>query len=615
MTVLPVQAQHQLEVACTNPDPDFAIRFHVSLNHLQPWGSCSSGEAWNTASFSMEWDDPNPGCGGLYTVHFPDGTSWSGFDTSHGLGSATPMCHEDIQPALDWYDGTTVEKQGCTTSSACDVGGFCSNGMQEVGENCDDGNLNPGDGCSVACELEACGNGHWDPGEICDDGNVSNEDTCAMDCTHTQVVCDTSNPTSTIWPMNVGGIPFDTECTNEGFRVRRADAGPHTDEVVFGCFLDGGENGVKPESINGLVVYSNIGTNPLSPTEVVVLFFGLDTTTGGVHIEAVPTYDSNGNGQIELPQEARGELKLELEYTPTTQSGDLKAAVDGLLGQLPGGSSLQSLLAQAETVRVMSEVWGQDPAIQLLIDRVFLMVPPFSCVEILEHGGSLGDGTYRIDPDGYAGNDSFEVFCDMTIGGGGWTIVFHSSDPSLWGSTFGAPGAGQWSHDFSATSFPGNEVILIRTATGEFEKVTSIPSSELYGCTQGDDSRFWNGTLTDAFNGLHLGVHNATTKRPPGYVIVGHGCLADTQGWGFGHLAFMNDQQGWGWDSSNLGPSVFAIGVREREPVPWQGPPGLPLLGTAGSVLLAALLGIAGWKHRETKRSRGSLRRSAAPRP
>jgi large repetitive protein len=77
----------------------------------------------------------------------------------------------------------------------------CGDGIVDVGEQCDDGNLRAGDGCSPLCQIEcywncgtcgaattcitpgACGDGvlGWD--EACDDGNLEDGDGCAADCT------------------------------------------------------------------------------------------------------------------------------------------------------------------------------------------------------------------------------------------------------------------------------------------------------------------------------------------------------------------------------------------------------------------------------------------------
>lgn len=60
---------------------------------------------------------------------------------------------------------------------------MCGNSRLEPGEQCDDGNLMSGDGCSAMCAWEArCGDHRVDTGEVCDDGNNVSGDGCRSDC-------------------------------------------------------------------------------------------------------------------------------------------------------------------------------------------------------------------------------------------------------------------------------------------------------------------------------------------------------------------------------------------------------------------------------------------------
>jgi len=131
-------------------------------------------------------------------------------NTTSGDGCSS-KCKEEVKPDVDTAvpDDTTDEDrtdQSDQTDQSIvddtvtdetvipdtDPGAVCGNGQKEESEQCDDGNMIPGDGCQPDCTLENtanvnCGNGVLDTGEQCDDGNLTPGDGCDPDCTRPSV--------------------------------------------------------------------------------------------------------------------------------------------------------------------------------------------------------------------------------------------------------------------------------------------------------------------------------------------------------------------------------------------------------------------------------------------
>jgi cysteine-rich repeat protein len=71
----------------------------------------------------------------------------------------------------------------CSADGKTCIQGGCGDGVVDIDEVCDDGNVTGEDGCSADCKSnEACGNGILDPGESCDDGKNDDGDACSATC-------------------------------------------------------------------------------------------------------------------------------------------------------------------------------------------------------------------------------------------------------------------------------------------------------------------------------------------------------------------------------------------------------------------------------------------------
>ncbi|PCC67606.1 Myxococcus cysteine-rich repeat-containing protein [Nannocystis exedens] len=100
-------------------------------------------------------------------------TAGPGQATSTSTGSTSPSEPTSTGPTTSTsgpVETTTTTSEPDTTSPASTDGASCGDGVAAPDEECDDGNMVDGDGCSSACKIEFCGDLIVQPHEECDGG-------------------------------------------------------------------------------------------------------------------------------------------------------------------------------------------------------------------------------------------------------------------------------------------------------------------------------------------------------------------------------------------------------------------------------------------------------------
>jgi cysteine-rich repeat protein/YD repeat-containing protein len=217
-------------------------------------------------------------------------------------------------PAEQCDDGNVADGDGCSSTctveagftcttiaspqphSVCAATASCGNNVIDAGEECDDGNLVDGDGCSSTCHAEAgftcltvelpqphsectptpavCGNGLLEAGEACDDGNTVDGDGCSSACVvETGFVCTTvelPQPHSSCVPRGICGngvVEAGEQCDNGALNSDALPGACRTTCVLPRC----GDNVTDPgEScddgvFNGGAGYCNTGCSAFLP--------------------------------------------------------------------------------------------------------------------------------------------------------------------------------------------------------------------------------------------------------------------------------------------------------------------------------------------------------------
>ena len=212
-----------LPVPCTGNDKEFCPENRgacsIQNGDTQTWGTCIWNNTNNTCQcVPSDANNPAP-CQGINDRRY---------------------CPENAQCAVFISEGPNAGlRQGTckwNINCQCDITtnvGVCGDGVLQKNEQCDDGNIINGDGCSATCQDETistpqpvCGDGNLDTGEDCDDRNTVSGDGCSATCQTESSACS-------------GGSCSGNQCSGESCLVDWANS--QLSEVcgIFGQVVDG----------------------------------------------------------------------------------------------------------------------------------------------------------------------------------------------------------------------------------------------------------------------------------------------------------------------------------------------------------------------------------------
>jgi hypothetical protein len=134
-----------------------------------------------------------------------------------------------------------------------------------------------------------------------------------------------------------------------------------------------------------------------------------------------------------------------------------------------------------------------------------------------------------------------------------WLVIFRSSDPAIWNTNV------KTKTDFALTldQVPDG-MRYLRIARDKDSVIIPMTKGNISKVTD-DGKHGFEGTAHFGSGARHLGVYSRAWPCKNGDVCIR--ILPWFNGWGFGHIHFGNDAQGYSWNGQRIAPCVFEIAV------------------------------------------------------
>jgi cysteine-rich repeat protein len=308
-------------------------------------------------------------------------TATDGSATGSSTGSVTTTGVTTTDPTITTTGSTTdpsstTDATASSSSTSTTGGPACGDGVIDPGETCDDGAANADDGaCTAACQTAICGDMLVQAGvEDCDDGNMDDTDACVAGCKNATCGDGFVGPAEM---CDDGNMIDDDACGNN---------------CAPGSCGDG-KLQMGEECDDGNMVDTDTCLNSCFTAKC-----------GDMVVQDMVDQCDDGNM-------SNLDMCTNTCKTPTC----MDAIQSGLESDVDCGGPCSKCAAGKACFA------GNDCGSGQCTMNKCTIAP--SCKAIKTGNAMAADGVYNIDPDGAGPIAAFDVYCDMTTDGGGWTLV------------------------------------------------------------------------------------------------------------------------------------------------------------------------------------------------